>query len=136
MTESSTPPRNLWRSTGAALLGILAIFVLSLGTDQVMHTLGVFSGWTERLHDTGAAIALSYRIVYGILGSYIAARFAPRNPMRHALALGVIGTLACVAGAIQMEDKGPLWYGIGLAATALPCAWLGGFLHCICHVKR
>jgi hypothetical protein len=41
------------------------------------------------MYDTGLVLlALSYRCVYGVVGSYIAARFAPRNPMRHAMALG------------------------------------------------
>ena len=33
-------------------------------------------------------LALAYRSVYAVLGSYIAARLAPHAPMRHAVALG------------------------------------------------
>ncbi len=35
-------------------------------------------------------LVLTYRCVYAVLGSYIAARYAPRNPMRH-----VLTTLPC-----------------------------------------
>jgi methylthioribulose-1-phosphate dehydratase len=41
------------------------------------------------MNDTGDnALVLSYRIVYAILGSHVAARLTPCNPMRHAIILG------------------------------------------------
>jgi hypothetical protein len=76
-------------------------------------------------------LALSYRIVYAILGSYIAVRLAPRSPMRHAMILGVVGVGLSSLGAIvaiTMADVGPAWYPIALVLTSLPCAWLGGTL--------
>lgn len=68
---------------------------------------------------------------YTVLGSYITARLAPRNPMRHAMILGVIGLIAGTAGVIATLPLhlGPTWYPIAIALTALPCAWLGGFLY-------
>jgi hypothetical protein len=79
----------------------------------------------------GNLLALAYRCVYAVLGSYIAARFAPHRPMRHALALGAIGLVLSLAGAIASIplNLGPSWYPIALVVTALPCAWLGGALH-------
>ena len=78
--------RNLWRSAGAVFLGFLAVVVLSLGTDQVLHMLQVYPPWGEPMREAGLnLLALSYRIVYGIAGGYITARFAPRNPLRHAM---------------------------------------------------
>ncbi|MGQ0657906.1 MAG: hypothetical protein ACT4NU_07405 [Chromatiales bacterium] len=130
MTVASTPPRRLWRSTGAVLSG-LAVFVLSLGTDQVLHALEVYPPWGQPMHNPGLdLLALAYRCVYAVVGSYIAARFAPRNPMRHALALGVVGFVLSLAGAITTipMDLGPDWYPILLVLIALPCAWLGGVL--------
>jgi hypothetical protein len=131
--ETNTQPRNLWRSAGAVLLGLFAIFVLSLGTDQLMHSFEVYPPWNQPMYDTGDnLLALSYRIVYAIFGCYLAARFAPRNPMRHALVLGAIGFVLSLAGAIAASrlDLGPPWYPIALVLTALPCAWLGGYLYC------
>lgn len=117
---------------GAVLAGLVAIFVLSLGTDQVLHSLGVYPPWGQPMRDTGQnLLALSYRIVYGVLGSYLTARLALRAPMRHALILGAIGFVLSLAGtiaAIRM-DLGPSWYPIALVLTALPCAWLGGTLY-------
>lgn len=128
----STPPRRLWRSTGAVLLGFFAVVVLSLGTDQLLHVLEVYPPWGRPMNDTGLLLlALAYRTIYAVLGSFIAAWFAPRNPMRHALVLGAVGTVLSLAGAIATipMDLGPSWYPIALVLTALPCAWLGGVLH-------
>jgi hypothetical protein len=131
MTETNMHPRRLLRSAAAVLLGLSVIFVLSLVTDQVLHMLEVYPPWGQPMYDTGDnLLALGYRIVYSVAGCYIAARFAPRNPMHHALALGIVGVVLSLVGlmaAIKM-DLGPIWYPIALVLTALPCAWLGGVL--------
>jgi hypothetical protein len=139
METMTTPSRNLRRSTGAVLLGFVAVIVLSLGTDQLLHVLAVYPPWGQPMYDTGLLLlALAYRTVYAIAGSYIAARPAPRHPMRHALALGVIGFVLSLAGAIATipMNLGPSWYPIALVVTALPCAWLGGVLHRRWHAER
>jgi hypothetical protein len=92
------------------------------------------------MYDPGLnLLALAYRSVYAVVGSYIAARFAPHNPMRHALALGVVGFVLSLAGGIATittMDLGPVWYSVALVLTALPCAWLGGVLHRIKQAER
>ncbi|MGH8622860.1 MAG: hypothetical protein ACRET3_12020, partial [Burkholderiales bacterium] len=116
----------------AVLAGLVAVFVLSLGTDQVLHMLGVYPPWGQPMYDAGLnVLALAYRIVYAVAGSWLAARLAPHGPMRHALALGVVGLVLSLAGAIAAipMDLGPAWYPIALVVTALPCAWLGGALY-------
>jgi hypothetical protein len=126
------PPRSAARSILAVFLGVLAVFVLSLGTDQIMHILGVFPPWGQPMHDAGDnLLALSYRILYGIVGGYVAASFAPRKPLGHAIVLGLVGTVLSLLGALgaMSMDMGPIWYPVALVVTALPCAWLGGFLH-------
>lgn len=128
----SNPPRNLWQSAGALLPGFLVVVVLSLATDQVLHMLGVYPPWGEPMRDPRQnLLALSYRILYGIVGGYIPARFAPRNPMRHAMIGGAIGFVLSGAGAIATipMDLGPAWYPIAIWLTALPCAWVGGLLY-------
>jgi hypothetical protein len=119
------------RSIVAIVVGFFSVVVLSLGTDQLFHVLKVYPPWGAPMNEpTLNLLALSYRIVYTVFGSYLAARLAPRNPMRHAMILGcigfVIGTAAAVA-TIPMH-LGPAWYPIAIAATALPCAWVGGAL--------
>jgi len=91
------------------------------------------------MYDTGLLVlALSYRCAYNVVGGYIAARFALRNPMRHAVILGVIGIVLGLIGAIATIPMklGPAWYPISLVVTALPFTWLGGVLHRKWHVER
>ena len=124
-------PRRLGRSILAIFLGFITVVVLSLGTDEVFHLLQVYPPWNQPMNDPGLnLLALSYRIIYTVLGSYIAARLAPSSPMLHAWVLGVIGFVIGTAGAIATIPLhlGPAWYPIAIAATALPCAWLGGRL--------
>lgn len=139
MTTTGIRPRNLVRSTGAILLGFVTVVVLSLATDQVLHALEVYPPWGEPMNDPGLnLLALAYRCVYAVLGSYLAAKLAPRNPMRHAMILGGIGQVLSVIGAIVAirMKMGPSWYPIVLALTALPCAWLGGVLHRMRQTER
>lgn len=131
-TVAGSAPRRLGRSALALLLGFLAVVVLSLGTDQILHVLQVYPPWNQPMHEPALnLLALSYRLVYGVLGSYIAAVLAPRAPMRHAMILGWVGLVLSSAGAIATipRDFGPAWYPLALVLTALPCAWLGGVLH-------
>ena len=83
--------------------------------------------WDPRLN----FLALAYRCVYAVLGGYLTACLAPRNPMRHVWVLAFIGLAMAVAGVIATRgmNLGPCWYPISLAVTALPCVWLGGILY-------
>lgn len=132
-TALGTQQRSFWRSTGAVVLGFVAVVLLSLGTDEVLHLLKVYPPWGQPMFDPRLnLLALSYRIIYSVIGSYIAARFAPRNPMRHAMVLGVVGFIVSVPGVIFIithRELGPVWYPLALAITALPCAWLGGIIY-------
>jgi hypothetical protein len=121
------------RSTGAVLAGFVTVALLSLATDQVLHSLEVYPPWGVPMHAPALnLLALSYRIVYTILGGYLTAKLAPHSPMRHVVVLGVIGFVTATAGAvvaITMADLGPGWYPIALALTGFPCVWLGGVIH-------
>jgi len=70
-TMASGPrPRRIARSIGALVAGFLTVVVLSLGTDQLMHVLGVYPPWGQTMYEPALnVLALSYRIVYTILGS-------------------------------------------------------------------
>jgi hypothetical protein len=120
------------RSIVAVGAGFLTVVVLSLATDQLLHVLDVYPAWGQPMYETGLnALALSYRIVYTLLGGFITVRLAPRAPMRHGTILAMIGLAAGTAGAIvaiTQADLGPSWYPIALAVTAYPCTWFGGRL--------
>ena len=138
-TVSRTEPRRLPRSAAAIILGFVAVVALSLATDQLFHVLEVYPPWGQPMHEPGLnLLALSYRIVYAVAGGYIAARFAPTDPMRHAVVLGLIGTLLSIAGVIATLPLkfGPSWYPISLVFISLPASWLGGALHRGARVSR
>ena len=124
--------KNTLKSIGAVLAGFVAVVVLSLGADLVLHATGVFPPWDQRMSDALFLLATVYRTIYCIAGSYIAARLAPDRPMAHALVLGVVGLVVSTAGAVATWNKGPEfgphWYPVALIVTAIPCAWLGGRL--------
>jgi hypothetical protein len=131
-TRTGVQPRRLLRSVGALFLGFLAVVILSLGTDQVLHVLKVYPPWGQPMYDPSLnLLALAYRCVYGIIGGYLTARFAPHSPMRHAIVGGGIGCVLSLAGVIaaMRMELGPIWYPIGITLSSLPCAWLGGVLH-------
>jgi hypothetical protein len=127
MTETRRPRRTL-RQLGAVLAGLLAIFAITTVTDIVLHATGIFPPWGQPMSSALFLVALAYRIVYGVLGCYIAARLAPDHPMRHAVALGVVGVVLSTAGAVAMWEAGPAWYSLAVIGIALPCAWVGGKL--------
>jgi len=130
--DGTQRPRRIGRSIGALLAGFLAVFILSLGTDVVLHATSIYPPWFQPMRDSLFLLATAYRIVYGVLGSYITARLAPNRPIRHALIGGVVGLVLSSAGAAATwnagPEFGPRWYPLALVATALPCAWVGGKL--------
>jgi hypothetical protein len=129
-TGNAKPKRRRGRSVLAVLAGLVVIFVLSIGTDQILHSTGVYPPWGQTMSDGLFGVATLYRIAYGILGCWLTARLAPDRPMKHALMLGFIGLAFSLAGLVaaqkQGPELGPLWYSLAIVAISLPCAWLGG----------
>jgi hypothetical protein len=121
------------------VVGFVSVAALSLATDQVLHTLEVYPPWGQPMHDPGLnLLALSYRIVYTVLGGYLTASLSPHSRMRHVFVLGILGLVAGTAGAIAAIRMalGPNWYPSALAVTGFPCVWLGGLVHGVRHGER
>ena len=111
--------------------GFVAIVVLSVVTDKILESAGIFPPSSEPLAYTPSmlAIALVYRSIFTVAGGYITARLAPNRPMRHATILGCIGIVGGAIGVVYAWDYSPEhWYPIALVITALPCTLLGGKL--------
>ena len=131
---SETPKRNIARSIGAILAGFVFVFVVTLGTDEVLHVIGVFPPWGASLvgFEGALLLATAYRVIFGIAGSYLTARLAPDRPMQHALIGGFIGLALSILGAAATWNRGPAfgphWYPVALVVTVLPTAWAGGKL--------
>lgn len=129
MSETQ-PPRRIGRGIGAVLAGFVAIVILSIGTDMALVAAGIFPPLSRPALFTTPLLLLAtaYRSVYSVAGCYLAARLAPERPMGHALALGGVGVVVSIAGAIIMRGAGPAWYPLALIVLAMPCAWMGGKL--------
>jgi hypothetical protein len=125
--------RSLGRSILALFIGFVAVVVLSLGTDEVLHLLKVYPPWGEPMYQPGLnLLALSYRAVFTIVGGYLTARFAPHSPMRHVVIGACIGLAIGVAGVVaaaSIGGLGPMWYPVAVAVTGPPCNVLGGVIY-------
>ena len=120
------------RRIAAVLAGLLAVVVLSVATDAVLHATGVFPPPGQTMAGALFVLATAYRTLFGVAGGYIAARLAPDRPMTHALALGIVGLALSIAGAAATWNAGPAfgpkWYPLALIAIAVPSCWAGARL--------
>src|SRR5437879_7155349 len=135
--NETQPPRSIGRSIVAVLAGMVVGVAFTLGTDVVLHAIGVFPPWGQSMvgFDGALLLATIYRTIYGVAASYIIARLAPDRPMLHALVGGVAGLAVSILGAAATWNKGPAfgphWYPLALIVLALPQAWVGGKLRVI-----
>ena len=120
-----------WKSIRAVVAGLLVILVLTTGVDIALHVTGVYPPMGQPMDDTLALLATSYRIVISIGGAWLTARLAPARPMKHALILGVVGTVLGLIGLAVTWNLGlgPRWYPIALAVLAIPQCWAGGKIY-------
>ena len=111
--------------------GVVFVVVVTTLVDVVMHATGVYPPWDQPIDDKLALLATSYRIVISIGGAWLTARLAPTKPMKHALILGLVGTVLGLVGVVATWNRGlgPRWYPIGRAALAIPQCWVGGKLY-------
>jgi len=126
-------PRTLGRSILALSIGFVAVVVLSLGADQVLHVLKVYPPWGEPMYQPSLnLLALSYRAVFTVVGCYLTAMAAPHSPMRHVLIGACIGLVIGAAGVVAaalIGGLGPMWYPVAVAVTGPPCNLLGGTIY-------
>jgi MFS-type transporter involved in bile tolerance (Atg22 family) len=124
---------NRLKSAWAILAGLLVIIILSVAFDTILKMMGILP-WDHLFVSTGLILfVILYRAVFSLAGCYLTAKLAPKNPMKHSIILGIIGTILSSVGAILGADLGPIWYAWTLAVIAIPIAWLGGKLYEIKH---
>lgn len=120
------------RTVWAIVAGMLVVIVLSLCTDTVLHATGIYPPWFQPMSTGLWVLATAYRIVYSILGAYVAVRLAPDRPMWHAMVFGIVGLVLGAIGAAANwnggPEYGPKWFSLGLIAISLPCSWAGAVL--------
>jgi len=132
LTRDKTSSRRVLRRICAVLAGLVVIVILDVGIDIVLHATGIYPPWFKPMSTPLWLLAIGYRMMDGVVASYIVARLAPDRPVGHAMVFGSIGVLMSIAGVIGTWNRGPefgpRWYPLALVAIALPCAWVGGRL--------
>lgn len=121
---------NKLKSIRAGVVGIAVGVAFSLITDSILQNIEIIPKDNLWVGTNIILLIIFYRTVYNVLGAYITAKLAPQNPMKHALVVGVLGTIVSIIGVIicLKLHLGPLWYTVVLAVLAMPSAWLGGKL--------
>jgi hypothetical protein len=119
------------QSIGAVLAGLVFIGVTHTSVDAVLEGTGVLPKGHLNVGAGLILLVISYRAVLSLVGCYLTAWIAPKNPMTHSLILGGIGTALSAVGAIVTADMniGPAWYAWSLVVIALPIAWLAGKIY-------
>ena len=125
------------KSVWAVFAGVLFTIVVTVAVDSVMHSMGVFPEERVPLTNGLSLLATAYRFVISIGGAWLTARLAPQNPLKHAVILGVVGTVLGLVGVIVTWNAGmgPRWYPIALTVLAIPQCWIGGQLFAAVHTK-
>ena len=116
------------RSIVAIVVGFLFIGALAFGTDYLVRSgvPGVYDAAGRMESVPWLLITLAYVFVFATAGCWLAAYIAGRQPMKHALILGVLGLVFNIAGTASMWNTAPAWYHIVALLLVMPAAWLGG----------
>ena len=123
--------KDILKSIGAVLAGLIFIGVTHTGMDAILESAGVLPKGNLHVGTGLILLVIGYRAVLSLIGCYLTAYLAPKSPMKHALALGIVGVLLSTVGAIVTANMnlGPSWYAWALVAITLPVAWLAGKLY-------
>ena len=123
--------KDILKSIGAVLAGLIFIGITHTATDAILENTGVLPKGNLHVGTGLILMVIVYRAVLSLIGCYLTALLAPKSPMKHALALGIVGVLLSTAGAIATANMnlGPSWYAWTLVLISLPIAWLAGKLY-------
>lgn len=118
----------MWRSIVAVIAGSVTWMLTALGTDAVLMSL--FPHWYKdggRVESVPVLLfAISYSLLFSILGGYVTALVAGRSEIKHALILGLLQLLMGIMATIKFWDTAPAWYHIVFLSLLIPANLLGG----------
>ena len=130
-SKQQTMKKNIFRSIGAVLAGLIFIGATHTAIDAILESNGVLPKGHLNVSASLIIFVIFYRAVFSFAGCYLTARLAPSGPMKHSMILGAFGTVLSVVGAIATASMNiaPAYYGWSLVVMALPIAWLAGKLY-------
>lgn len=115
---------SVLRSVGAVVAGFAVIAVGTVLTFEVL--LDGISYHGSSLAEL--AIATVGALASGLAGGFVAARLAPRYPLRHAVALAIPISLDTASILASSASSDPWWFDLGGSATLLLGAVVAGYL--------
>ena len=115
------------RSVVAVGAGFFAIEMLGWGGDASFHALDPQAFDAKTLD--ALLVMLAYGAVFDCVGGYIAGRLAIRQPLKHALALGVLVLALHAVFTAARWGSAPAWYEIWALLLIVPMCHLGGWIH-------
>ncbi|AYB29220.1 hypothetical protein [Chryseolinea soli] len=114
------------------LAGFVVTAILSTGTDFAFESAGILPPYGQPLMDTGLLLlATSYRAIYQVIGSYLAALLARDRANTAVWTLGILGAAIWLVGGLTMKGYAPFWYSLLGAVLSLPTTLLGGKLYAL-----
>lgn len=116
--------RSVLAVIAGALVMVAGVVAMSFVLLRVVP--GVDDSGTERRPIVALSLLLCANLFVAVLGGYVTALVAPRDPVRHALALGAVQWVLYVASAVSQRGGVPLWWHVGMAVFLIPLVWLGG----------
>lgn len=124
--------KNIFKSIGVVIVGILAIFILPGICDAtlIMSGLPPFPPKPEAYTSLILVLSFIYRVIFVFVGGFIVGKLAPNNSMKLVLIFAIICIPIALYGIIAGWNlpSYPHWYPIGLFVLTFPSVWYGGKL--------
>lgn len=117
---------KILKNAGAVLAGVLTVIILSIGTDTILESAGIFPPFGQELTTWMLLLALAYRCLFTIAGGFVTAKLSQQTPIRNVKILAIIGVIGGALGVIAGWDLSAHWYPIAIFLTAYPLTILGG----------
>lgn len=123
--------KDVFKSIGAVLAGLIFIGVTHTAIDALLGTVGVLPKGHLNVGTGLLLFVILYRAIFSLIGCYLTAKLSPKDPLKHSLILGGIGTVLSAVGGVVTANMNiaPLWYGWSLVIISLPLAWIAGKLY-------
>lgn len=121
---------NVLKSILAVFCGLLTVVILSNGTDMILEATGIYPTVAEQRvlgfkTPWMAGLALTYRLIFLVIGGYVVAYLAPSKPILHVVILGSIGTVVGALGAIASWGFAPGWFLLSPVILGIPFVVMG-----------
>lgn len=121
----------MWKSLLAVLAGVVALTITSFAIEAVanpvfMRVLGLSDAASLWQNSGVMAATFAYGLVCVAFGGWVSARLAPRLPLRHAAAMGVVQMGMTFLAMWSMPELASTAQWVINAVLAFPAAVAGG----------